>query len=194
MDNFKEKVEVKKGDYGEDIVDKYFTKRGYVPYKPDADQPHPFDRIYASKDKTKLIIVEVKSKAKRKKYPDTGINISVYDGYLQIMKDYRLHMFIAFVDEEAGEVYGGFIGEIDKDHVVEHEYPSGLKVKGKVFMDKNTLQYPMRWGEIIYFPCELMRHVAYLNSEDITILRALTTKSECYLPTAEQLSLFDGAL
>ena len=168
MGNFNELTTTKKGDLGESIVDAYIKSKGIVPYKPDADQPHPFDRLCASADKKNLYIVEVKTKAKRKRYPDTGIDISAFDGYNDIQKKYNIMVFMFFVDEEAGEIYGGLLNEISKKHYV---FDSG-----------RHLGYPLRARGIIYFPIELMKPYSRISDIAVNELKNLTTKNRTYLP------------
>lgn len=153
--NWNDKPSVKKGAIGEDIVDQWLLKRGFIPYRPIADCAHPFDRLVASKNKSTIVIVEVKSKPRRNLYPDTGIDIRHYDDYSLVFEKYKIPIFLAFVDEKSQSIYGQFLSELNKPSVVEgHEYP-------------------WRWDRIIYFPLEAMRTIAPLTQGQTASLAAL---------------------
>jgi len=161
-----DKTEVKKSDYGESLIDAYLITKGLVPYKPDADRPHPFDRLCASSDKQKLYVVEVKTKAQRKYYPDTGFNVSSYNDYINIQSKYKLNVYVFFVDEELGAIYGGLLNYLAEDRKITH--------KGK------EINYPLVKRGIIYFPVSAMRTIAMLNDSEISFLQNLTTKNNMY--------------
>jgi len=165
--SWEDRIEVQKGDLGELLVDEYIKSKGVVPYKPDADQAHPFDRLCASRDKKTLYIAEVKSKAKRKYYPDTGIDIRSYNGYKEIQEKYKINVFMYFVDDEMGLIYGGPLNRISKKHTILH--------------NNKHLEYPITMKDIIYFPLKLMKQVAQINKENISKLTSLTTKNTKYL-------------
>ena len=80
-----DKPQVKKGNIGEKIIDKYFEDQGYIIYKTSTKAAHLIDRLYV-KDKKRLIFADVKTKAKRNKYPDTGFNYSNYEEYQLLQK------------------------------------------------------------------------------------------------------------
>lgn len=170
MGEFADLPTAKKGAVGESIVDRYLKENGVIPYKPDVNCAHPFDRLCASRDKKNLYITEVKSKAARKYYPDTGINERHFETYRNISKKYGIEILIYFVDEEERKVYGGPLSRISKKHLVEH--------KGRI------LEYPIFQRGIVYFPLELMTDVADLTLDDALRLANLTTKSEAYMMEA----------
>ena len=109
---FENKLTTRKGDVGESLVDKMLREKGFVIYKPEGGQAHAFDRL-AIKDKEILMIAEVKAKAKRKYFPDTGIDFRHYKEYKNIMKKHNLEVILFFVDEEMGKIYGGKLSEIE---------------------------------------------------------------------------------
>lgn len=169
---FQDNETTKKGNIGEEIADQWLVSKGYMPYRPaqEVDRPHPFDRLTASFDKKTLRIVEVKSKAKRQKYPDTGINVRHFNDYIFVESKYDIEVFILFIDEEKGEIYGNFINKLAQEAQVTHN--------GKI------LNYPIRQKyqgtEIIYFPIENMLRIKKLTADQITELKKHTTKNAKY--------------
>lgn len=114
--NWEENISVIKGKVGERIVTAYLEDKGYVVYVPITPNPHAFDRL-AVKDKQVVIIGEIKSKARLKYYEGTGFNIKNYNEYLYIRDNYHLKIFIFFVDEQLGAVYGNFLTELEKPQI-----------------------------------------------------------------------------
>lgn len=96
-------------------------------------------------------VVEVKSKPRRDKYPDTGIPTRHYDDYKHIENKYGIQVFIAFVDEVLKKIYGNFLEELEK--------PEG--------------RYPLRYANVIYFPLSKMRDITMLTDEQCAELTAL---------------------
>jgi len=144
MKSFNETTAYKKGAYGEMLIDRLLLKSGIMPYKPFKDASHPFDRLCASNDKKKLFVVEVKTKKKRNKYNDTGFNYSNYLDYKNIYDKYNIPVFIFFIDDHLGEIYGNYLHNIDipvYDMIYKKEYPL-IEKKGQ---------------KIIYFPLNLIK-------------------------------------
>ena len=137
---------------------------GYIPYRPDAEGAHPFDRLVASRDKRKVFIADAKTKPRRKYYPDTGINTKAYKEYKFIQDKYGIAVFLFFVDYDLGKVYGGFLARLSN--------PTDIYHKGK------QIEYPLTQGNIIYFPLKNMADISVI--EDTTELQNLSTRNERY--------------
>lgn len=165
--SFEDRTQTKKGALGEEIVDRILREKGFVIYKPEGGQAHAFDRL-AIKDKEILLIAEVKSKAKRKYYPDTGFNYKHYLEYKKIMERHNLQVVIFFVDEENKSIYGGKLKTL--------EQIKSFNVNGK------EVTYPKIENGIIYFHIETMTHYASLTGSDALNLTELTTKNIAYIP------------
>lgn len=172
MNTWNKKPQVKKGNLGEEIVVNYISKHGFVPYKPTLDsKAHPFDLLCASEDKKTVFIAEVKAKALRQKYPDTGINMRNYNDYHNIMDRYNgINIFLFFVDEKAGKVYGNWLSILKQRRWITH---NGKKIC-----------YPRHenngYQSIIYFPKEAMRDIADLTPGEIEKLANLSTRNPKY--------------
>jgi len=76
---------VLKGKIGEDIIRKYLEEKGWVVYFPfTKNKAHYFDML-ATKDKEKVIAIDVKTKARFNKWNAQGINIKSYNEYLNFI-------------------------------------------------------------------------------------------------------------
>lgn len=119
--SWSDKTTVKKGDIGEDIVKNFLLEKGMIPYKPDFDGAHPFDFLCATRDKKTMIIVDAKAKARMNKqfngFSVTGIDKRHFNEYKHIQKKYNVHVYLYFVDEMLGSVYGNAIARLEKNKI-----------------------------------------------------------------------------
>lgn len=168
--NWQNKKEVKKGNLGERIVERHLLQHGFVPYRATTDNAaHPFDRLVASRDKKSISIAEIKTKAHRTYYPDTGINIEHYNDYTAISIKHNMAVFIFFVDEHKKEIYGNFLSELDKPCTVTH--------------NNKILQYPLNHGNIRYFPLCKMQKISELTEIEAKVLSKLSARNYDYSST-----------
>ncbi len=105
----------------------------------------------------------------RKFFPDTGINLKVFNEYKAIQDRYGIQIFMFFVDDEAGLIYGETLNIISAQHVCMY---GGFRNKGTL--------YPLIDRRIIYFPVEVMREIAVIGVESLKMLAELTTKKQAY--------------
>lgn len=164
--DFESLPQARKGKIGEQLVDLHLLNSGIVPYGPVVGAAHPFDRLCASRDKRNLFVVEVKTKARRTYYPDTGINESHYNDYIHVKEQHQIPVFLYFVDENMKQVYGGEIGFLAR--------PATVLDRGRV------LKYPLRQKGIIYFPLANMVKVCAIDDEAAMKLKALSTRNYAY--------------
>jgi len=161
--NWQQKLTVKKGNLGEEIISRFLERKGYVIYSPETkDKAHAFDRL-AIKDKEQIIIAEIKTKARRNKYADTGIDKRNYDQYVKIQNKYNIPVFIFFVDEMLKKIYGNWLSKLIIPIIIE----------GK--------QYPLILNNIIYFPLVNMIGIAELSEQQITELKKLSNRNYEYI-------------
>ena len=158
------RTQVKKGDYGEQIIDDYLKSKGIIPYASVIDGPHPFDRLCVHG--LRLVIVEVKAKPHREYYPDTGINISQYEKYKAIQEKHGLDLYIYFVDEKQGEIYGNKLSILDAERIVENK--------------NRVIKYPKRERGIIYFPLEAMKLIASLTMKQCEKQKSNSSRNPAY--------------
>lgn len=161
MNNWNDKIQVKKGNYGEKLVKNYLESKGWVVYNPETDGPHGFDKLYV-KDKKHLVIVEVKTKTRLNKWNATGFDIKDYEGYLFIQNKYGLEVFIFFVDEHLKSIYG-----------------NKLSVLKEKYIAKDGV-YPMKLKNIIVFSLETMKTSSKISDEDSLYLKEHSSRNYDY--------------
>jgi len=168
--NWEDKTEVKKGNIGELIVNDYLKSKGFIVYEPVTDKAHGFDRL-VSKGKEKFIIVEIKTKAKRNKYPDTGIDYRHYLEYKTISKKHNLPVWLFFVDEMLGEVYGENLEILEK--------PNSYEYNGMNFSYPLVKTYTN--SKIIYFYQPIMKKISTLTELQIEEIKQYSTRKYNYV-------------
>lgn len=161
-----ERIQVKKGDLGEKIVDAYLEEKKIVVYKTAFDGAHPFDRLLATPDKKQLIVADVKTKPQRKYYPDTGIDLRHFNEYQHISHKHNVKVMLFFVDQVAAKVYGNYLHELIKPLEIQH--------------NNKTLQYPITEKNIIYFPLCKMIFIENLDNYQIDELKTLSSGRYSY--------------
>ena len=162
MENWENKIQVKKGNYGEKIVRKYLESNGWIVYEPETSGPHAFDMLCV-KDKEKIIIAEVKTKARMNKWNATGFNIKSLNEYSFIQKKYGIDIFIIFVDEFLKKVYGNKLSELIKPYKAKDgDYPKTIN------------------NEIILFSLEKMINVADITDDEAVYLIENTKRNYPY--------------
>jgi len=169
--NWEDRITVIKGNTGEKIVTEYLIKRGYIPYSPDAEGAHPFDRLCATPDKKKIFIAEIKTKPARTYYPDTGIDMRHYNDYDNIQSTHNLQVFLFFVDQDRKKIYGNKL--------------SILTERKEVIYNNRLLVYPICDRGIIYFPLCSMIQVGILTEEQSCILEQLSTRNKAYIKNGD---------
>jgi len=168
---FQDLPTTKKGDFAEKVLDLYLSSKGIISYSPEKGKPHPFDRLCASADKKSIFIAECKGKARRTYYPDTGINKSHYDDYLNIRVKYGIDVWIFFVDEFSKKIYGNLLSILDEPRVIIH--------------NNKPIHYPFtqstKYGTFIrYFPLVAMEDICDLTKEESKILTGLSRRNYEY--------------
>ena len=149
-----ERREVKIADYGEKLIREYLEDENYICYKPVTDGAHLFDLLIYRKD-TGVMAAEVKTKPRRNKYPDTGFNYRNYECYKQFTEEHNIKMFVYFIDELEGKIYGNYLDELDKPRI-----SSGKK-------------YPLDSNSIRYYPLDAMKIIRLLTDDEKNELRKL---------------------
>jgi hypothetical protein len=99
-----DKIEVKKGDIGEKIIQEYLEQKGWVIYKPVTKKAHWFDNM-ATRNKKNIIAFDVKTKARLNKIAATGIEKKHYLDYKRFVSDTEIPFYLYFVDDKEGKVY-----------------------------------------------------------------------------------------
>ena len=172
-DAFTATPQSRKGKLGEEIVLEFFASIGGISYSPETDGAHPLDKIMLTDEGPMLM--EVKCKARRTRWNDTGIDVSHYETYKAAEKRLRMRMFIAFVDEYLGKVYGNFLDILDKDLDIP------LRQKKQVamdFMKEPVRSYPRNelgdTGLIRYFSLEAIIVLCPVTEKLTRILKGIS--------------------
>ncbi len=166
------KLTVIKGDIGEALVNSWLEDKGFVVYKPITNCAHAFDRL-AIKNKNFVVIAEVKTKAHRNYFPDTGIDLRHYQSYKYVSKKHNMPVWLFFVDEMKKEIYGNKLDVLDTPLEVQHK--------------AKCIQYPLidKANKIIYFPLQAMVTIAALADADVASLKNSSTRKYEYLPEVQ---------
>lgn len=162
-----EKQTVKKGNFAEEIIDKFLISKNVIPYIPNFDGAHPFDRLCAKVDKKSIYILDIKAKASRNYYPDTGINYKHYKEYDYLSKKYKVPIVLIFVDEYKAKIYGNSLANLIK--------PVEIKNKKYPLIEKTASGI-----EIIYFPLINMKAIDELTEDQVEELKQLSTRNYEY--------------
>lgn len=116
---------MQKGRIGEEQVRALLEKKGYIVYTPKTGGAHAFD-FMAIKDKEKCIALDVKAKARRNNYKDTGVDLRNFRIYEQFMKRHNMPFWLVFVDEMERRIYGNTIealmASVKKDKGITYPY------------------------------------------------------------------------
>lgn len=170
---WEDRIQVQKGNVGEAEFDKIAKKLGYIIYKPEANKGHGFDRMVT--DRTKYFLAEIKTKPMRDFYPDTGFNLKQFEEYKKQCRTLNLKMFLFFVDEKLGLIYGDFLHNLKKEKIIiwrgkERKYP----------LTEITNEY------ITYFYQPDMKVLAYITDE---VKEKLYDKSSRNYPLQTKMNL-----
>jgi len=160
--DWKDKIQVKKGNFGEKIINDYLEKKGFIVYVPITEKAHAFDRL-AVKDKKIFIIAEIKTKAKLNYYNATGFDIKHYKEYKLLSVKYNIPVFVFFIDEMIGKIYGNWLNELEKQIEDDLNYPDFTKIKG-----------------VVLFSLSTMKTIAELTQEQIEKLKEYSSRNYNY--------------
>lgn len=140
--NWNERIQVKKGNLGEEIVLKKLEEKGYIVYKSITEKAHAFDFL-AVKDKKVFIIAEVKSKARFNKFEATGIDIKSFEEYKYIYENQKIDIVLFFVDEHPKEerIYCQKLSILMQEKIInEIQYPNFNISKGKILFSLSDMK------------------------------------------------------
>jgi hypothetical protein len=163
--DWKERPQYKKGDIGEQIVRSYLEGKGWIVYEPVTDGPHYFDKL-ATKNKDRVIALDVKTKARLNYWSAQGINIKHYNEYINFTKTTSIPFFLFFVDDKNGDV-----------HMVN-------------ILDLQDPIYPN--SAIIAWDLKQMDYLFNIGEENIRLLSQFDTRNHDYSPIDESPILTDN--
>jgi len=159
---FEELTTTQKGTVGEDIVKSYLASKGWIIYDTNYKGAHPFDFMYASADKQKIFLADVKTKKRfdfrKKGLHVTGIDTRHFKQYQHLQNEYNNDFVLFFVDELEGSVYCNLI--------------SNLELASYEVTDKRSTK--------TIFNLDDMMEVCKLTSNEIDILNRLSSGNHEY--------------
>jgi len=163
VNNWENKTTVIKGGFAEDIVAEYLLKKGLVPYKPHFNGAHPFDFLCATSNKKNMVIVDSKAKAamnyKQLGHYRTGIDTKHYNEYKNLGDKYNLPVWLFFVDEELGFIYGNILSVLDKNAITKFS-------KRLFILTEMKVVYELNMEQIQFLKDNSTRNHEYKNTED----------------------------
>ncbi len=163
LKNFEDTPQYKKGKIGEEIVKNMLKQKGWITYAPEGG-PHYFD-ILATKDKSSVIAIDVKTKARFNKWAAQGIDTRHYEQYMNFVKNTSVPFFLIFVDDKNGEIHAANIA-----HLKNGFHPA-----------KN----------IIAWPLSQMKKIGHIQDKNlIDKMGQFDTRKYKYNPEEENLLLF----
>lgn len=149
---FMDRVESKKGEYGEKLVDAILKKQFSIYLSKNYDTSHPIDRLLVDKRTLKIYGLDVKTKSARMYFPDTGIDTRHFKIYQELNE--KIPVILVFVDEEKKEIYGNKLSKL--------------------------IPNSKEQNKIVYFLLSDMITLGKISDEDASVLKELTTKKSCY--------------
>lgn len=175
VSEWQSKKTTQKGNAAEDIAARILRSMGYDVYSHPLklNESHEIDFFMIDRYNMKVIMVDAKCKAKRVYYPDSGIEFKHYISYKKYASKHNMDVFIVFVDEKYGKIYGNYLSILEtvckpittKDF--KFTEPQESTVYPRTESGKGT-------EGVIYFPLALMNKMGDLSNEEIAHLRSLT--------------------
>jgi hypothetical protein len=171
---WEERTTVQKGTIAEELVCNWFLAKGVQPYRPAPGGPHKVDFLLIEPN-GRFRGLDVKAKAARNRYPDTGIDLRHFFEYRDLEINYGTPMFLAFVDEAAGCFYGNHLEQLVVPRLI-FVASRGREVQYPLVDDKNQL---------VFFPLAAMQKMGEIPLETVSRLRDLSTRKYPYAPVQE---------
>jgi len=164
--NFNDLETTQKGNIGEAIIDEKLFKKGFQLYKPAFDGRHSFDRLIYSERKKVMYLSDIKTKPRRFAYPDTGIDVRLFNEYIQKSNELNMDFLLIFVDESTKTIYGNLLSELTKNITIQH--------------NNTSINYPLIQKHIIYFPLVKMIDIDTISSDEAKQIWVHSTMNSKY--------------
>ncbi len=155
-------ISFSKGAIGQGCVEQMFAGEA-VFYWTDEETSHPFDGIALEWETYDIIAIEIKAKAARTWYRDTGFDVAQWDRLTRAREEYGKDPFCVFVDEAIGWVYGNYLS------VLERPRPSERPGRDP--------DYPCVKNGIVYFPLRAMKKLGDIPADQLAELRHLSQRN-----------------
>lgn len=169
---FEQSPQFKKGEVAEKIIVAKMESAGFVVYRPQTAGAHAFD-ILAIKDKRYAIALDIKAKAQRTFYQDTGVNLAHYRTYAEFSLRHKMPFWLVFVDESVSQIYGNTLSELNKTR----------EIKGRLYP---RIESTKQGAEIMFWHIDSMLQLGVIPEDAAHTLRALSTRNYEYAPPRER--------
>lgn len=152
-----------KGSFAEDIIKNLMESKGFVVYRPVTHGAHAFDMM-AIKNKKKVVALDVKAKARRTYYQDTGINLKHFYEYLDFAKQHNVEFWLLFIDEYEMKIYGNNLQKLQEPKIINgKEYP--------------LIQNTRNGTQIIYWPLVNMITISVITDIQAQELKTMSQRN-----------------
>jgi hypothetical protein len=176
---FRDLLTTRKGEIGENIVEQYLRDQGFQTYKStDLDNSHTTDFLGIRRGK--VMVCDAKAKPLRVNRCDTGIDLVHWHRYKALGEAHGMRVFIFFVDEDLGLVYGNFLDVLDCIHL-HKSMKTGARVLPAYPLTENNGKDEIRYYEY----CDMLQ-LAKLTPQQIAELKSLSTRDPKYQAIAEE--------
>jgi hypothetical protein len=171
MNYWQSKNEVIIGDIGEDIVETLFPN--FIVYRTNSNGSHPVDMLICSGKKPdyydKLLFVEVKTKPRRYKYADTGVDIHSWKRYVNFIDEHKINIKIYFVDEAEKSIYS-------------------INIRKTL---KNETYYTNNKDKIVYFQLKDTKFIRKLSEVELKTIQDKRIELKYPIPSLDKYKNFD---
>lgn len=159
---FKDRINTQKGEIGQKLLEKYFPKvfpklKLYRCSNQNKGS-HQCDGLIMDKDKI-IAYYDVKTKPRRFKFEDTGIDYYAFQNYQKLAKNNQSFFYLFFVDQLTKQIYFNQLNVLKKNSYIKKHYED----------------------TIIYFLLKDMRVLTKLNQEDCCLLKQKTLMNYNYI-------------
>ena len=140
MNNWNNKIQVKKGNLGEEIIDNFLIEQNYHVFSPVNNNSHIFDRYALNIIKNEHFYFDVKTKSRLNKWEAQGIDEDKYLYYINVANKFNLFFWIFFIDENSGDIHAANLIKLkDKLFYIPMKKTSKIKIVAWYLKDMNYI-------------------------------------------------------
>jgi len=157
--SWENKIEVKKGNYGEKLIVDILEEHGWNVYGIITPGAHAYD--FHMMKGSSFYNLDVKTQDKMLRRNETGIAVKHYDKYLKSMEDSKLDFLLFFVDPASKAIFSGKLSELRVETAIDgHMYPRYMDTKN---------------GSRVTWNMKQLHKVRNLSTKELSDLEAFNT-------------------